>query len=129
VAAAFGVSPAEVASPVQRPALLIAVAVIIALAVAGVLLWRRRPQALSALAFLTAGVELLCLVALFDLADRGADLGRVYKVWHSTSVAVVRHADRDLRLLALALADPIWLAAIAGLVSFARRSRPSESAA
>jgi hypothetical protein len=129
VATAFGVSPDALASPIQRPALLMATAVVVAFAVAGVLLWRRRPQALTTIAFLMAGVELLCLVALFDLANRGADLGRVYKVWRSGYVAIVRHADRDLRFIAMALLIAIFLAAAAGVLTFARRSRASESAA
>ena len=129
VAVALDALPAMLTSPPQRPALLAAAGLACVFAAAAALLRRRRPEALTLLAFAAAGAELVCIILLFDLASRGVDLGLAYKAWQSPRADLVRAADRELRLCALALLVPLLLAGAAGILAFARRRELSVSAA
>jgi hypothetical protein len=127
VAVDLGALPGMLSSPPHQPALFAAAFVACSLAIAALVLRRRRPGALATLAFAAAGAVLLCLVMLFDLAGQGSDLRLAFDVWRSPQLAAVREAVRELRLLALAMLVPVLLAGAAGILAFARGTRPSES--
>ncbi len=128
MAVALGADPGMLSSPPHRPALLAAASLACGLSAAAVLLRRRRPAVLTLLAIAAAGAELLCIILLFELAGRGVDLGLAYKAWQSPQAELVRAADRELRLCALALLMPLVLAGSAGILAFARRRELSVSA-